>query len=479
MTSSIQPGFTSLISDMKDKFTTDGSNMITNFLEEYTANFVKGAASGKVATTLMGVASAGFAEVELPIAAIGALINEGFNYFTETDMKDDYKPGDVCLYFAGYWPVTPEEEAGMMMEFVDESFEPLGNVPKYDICVIVERLEGEKGYIVYDLAKKSNHTVLAKDLRPEEGNAISKFSVIQKIKEKFTSYVKPYLHTTKSFKVGQFVYVTSREGTQDMEGTIVSINPDSMWIKGSTGGPEFELRKEDWGKLLTSDDVEGSKPSQHGRSDFRVHQLCYYHEVPKYWRPCIIIQLKPECIIRTFNSVDPIKVDATKLLRMSSLQKTKLFKSHDYRKFIEMAMQNGFNPDIPLVTDPEMLAFEMEDDRTGTPGETTYEEDFEIIPASIETRQYGTGAPEKEAAVVVTEKPAFGPLRGGQAKTIQPPYAKAIEPGTYKLATQPEVPTPRAPLNPVTTAPAPDNSGVMLAVGAAVVVLGGILIFNK
>ena len=56
---------------------------------------------------------------------------------------------------------------------------------------------------------------------------------MKKIKEKFTAYVKPFLHTTTSFKVGQFVYVTSREGNPDMEGTIVSINPKSIWIKGN------------------------------------------------------------------------------------------------------------------------------------------------------------------------------------------------------------------------------------------------------
>jgi len=510
MTSSIQPGFSSLIGEMSDKFTSDGSNMVTKLLEEYAVKFAKGAAAGKTATTLMGVASAGLLEVELPIAAIATFIGEGFDYFSTTVMKDDYKPGDVCLYFAGYWPVTPEEEAGMMMEYVDESFEPLANVPKYDICVVVERLEGEKGYIVYDMAKKSNHTVLAKDLRPEEGNSISKFPLIQKLKEKFTAYVKPFLHATTSFKVGQFVYVTSREGDPDMEGTIVSMNSTSIWIKGSTGGDIFELKKEDWGKLLTSDEIEGKRNiSEHGRSNFRVQQLCYYHEYPKYWRPCIIIQLKPECLIRTFNSRDPIKVDATKLLRMSSVQKTKLFHSHDYRKFIEMALQNGFNQDIPLVTNPEMLAVQMEDDRTGTPGETTWEEDMlEIIPASIETRQYGSGkkgeapnlqwkdggwvsgvarqkaelvpsygpiAPQITQGVVIrSEGPGFGPSRPPRAQTTAKPYSGLTAVSNAPQLTQhPGVTTINEPIPPKT------GSGMMLAVGAAVVVLGGILIFNK
>jgi len=457
--------------------------MLTGFLEEYTAQFVKGIASGKAATTILGVASAGFAEVELPIAAIGALISEGFSYFQNSAVKDDYKPGDVCLFFSGYQPVTPEEEAMMAMEMVDESFEPLANVPKYDVCLIVERLEGEKGYVVYDLAKKMNHTVLAKDLRPEQGNTISKFPVIQQIKEKFTSYVKPFLSTSETWKQGQYVYVTSREGNPDMEGTIASTTTNSMWIKLRTG-ELIELKKEDWHKLLTSDEIEGKRNiTEHGRSNFRVQQLCYYHQFSQMWRPCIIIQLKPVCLIRTFNSREPIEVEVTKLLRMSSTQKTKLFHTHEYSKFIAMAMQNGFNPDIPLVTDPEMLAVSMEDDRTGAPGETTWEEDMEIIPASIETRQYGTIAPTPGLVTLQKEKDvgAYGPTARGRT-AVETPYSKALrEEGVYKITPRTGVPTPRSPVaTPLVRAPEKESStGVMLAVGAAVVVLGGILVFNK
>ena len=285
MSSSIQPGFSSLIGDMTDKFTTDGSNMVTDFLEEYAEQFVKGIASGKAATTVMGVASAGFAEVELPIAAIGALISEGFNYFKTTDVKDDYKPGDVCLYFSGYWPVTPAEEASLAMEMVDDSFEPLADVPKYDVCVIVERLEGEKGYIVYDLAKKSNHTVLAKDLRPEKGNSLSKFDVIKKIKAKFTSYVKPYFTPSTTWKRGQHVYLSGAEGEPDLEGNIESLLKTRMWIKLGNGDMK-EIKSDQWHRLLTSDEIDGKrKISEHGRSNFRVHQVCWYHETPQVMRP--------------------------------------------------------------------------------------------------------------------------------------------------------------------------------------------------
>ena len=51
MSSSIQPGFKSLIGEATDKFTRDGTNVITKFLEEYAVKFAKGAAAGKTATT--------------------------------------------------------------------------------------------------------------------------------------------------------------------------------------------------------------------------------------------------------------------------------------------------------------------------------------------------------------------------------------------------------------------------------------------
>ena len=457
MTSSIQPGFTSLISDMKDKFTTDGSNMITNFLEEYTANFVKGAASGKVATTLMGVASAGFAEVELPIAAIGALINEGFNYFTETDMKDDYKPGDVCLYFAGYWPVTPEEEAGMAMEMVDTSFEPLAEVPKYEVCVVVERLEGEKGYLVYDLAQQSNHTVLAKDLRPEQGNSLSKFDVIQKIKEKFTSYVKPYFTPSTSWKKGQHVYLSGAEGTPDLEGNIESINPDRMWIQLRNGDMK-KITNDQWHRLLTSDEIEGMRNiTQHGRSDLRVQQICWYHETPTVMRPCIIIQLKPKCLVRAFHIKDYFAVDPTKLIPASSRYKTQIINHPEYETFWSMVLSNPFNTKIPLVTQDKSLLY-MEDDRktAAYPAPTWQEEEEEIIPASIETRQYGTipkAVPDEEVGGTFYTPGVV--LTGGGKRQI----GEYVEPAKKQSVEK------------------KDNS-TMLIIGA-VAVLGGILLFNK
>ena len=69
------PGFNSL----KERFTVDGENLITKFLENYTKSFVKGFASSKTAGAVLGTAV--LSEVELPIAAVGALIQQGFGYF--------------------------------------------------------------------------------------------------------------------------------------------------------------------------------------------------------------------------------------------------------------------------------------------------------------------------------------------------------------------------------------------------------------
>ena len=460
MTSSIQPGFSSLIGEMSDKFTSDGSNMVTKLLEEYAVKFAKGAAAGKTATTLMGVASAGLLEVELPIAAIATLIGEGFDYFKTHVLKDDYKPGDVCLYFAGYWPVTREEEAGMMMEMVDESFEPLANVPKYDICVIVERLEGEKGYIVYDLAKKSNHTVLAKDLRPEEGNAISKFDIIKKIQAKFTSYVKPYFTKTTTWKKGQHVYLSGAEGKPDVEGNIESINTERMWIQ-LTNGDMKEITKDQWHRLLTADEIEGNKKiTEHGRSNLRVHQICWYHETPSAMRPCIVIQLKPKCLVRAFHIRDYFAVDPTKLIPVSSSYKTQIIHHHEYSKFWSMVLRNGFDPNIPIVTEDKSLLY-MKDERH-TP-EPKWEEEVEIIPASIETRQYGTIA---KSPVLETQ--------GGEQGVFQNPGVVQFTADTAGGKRQSGGFGEPAKKQAVDTK---DNS-TMLMIGA-VVVVGGLLLFNK
>ena len=470
MSSSIQPGFKSLIGEATDKFTRDGTNAITKFLEEYAVKFAKGAAAGKTATTMMGVASAGLMEIELPIAAIATLIGEGFDYFSTTLLKDDYKPGDVCLYFAGYWPVTPEEEAGMMMEYVDESFEPLANVPKYDVCVIVERLEGEKGYIVFDLAKKSNHTVLAKDLRPEDGDSLSQFDIIKKIKEKFTSYVKPYFTTATTWKQGQHVYLTGVEGEPDVEGNIQSIDSKRMWIKLDSTGDMKEIKKDQWSRLLTSDEIEGKRNiTEHGRSDFRVHQICWYHEAAAVMRPCIIVQLKPKCLIRAFHIRDPFAYEVTKLERVSSQYKTQLMHHHEYSKFWSMVLRNPFDPDIPLVTEDKSLLY-MEDDRV-KPVEMTWEE--EMIPASIETRQYGSGTGKVNLggdAVFTTP----GVVMGGAGGTQGPTAATVLHPGPSPEKRQMTVFHEPAKKQSVDKK---DNS-TMLMIGA-VVVVGGLLLINK
>ena len=430
MTSTKQPGFQSLIDE---HFQIDSSNLITGFLEKYAEQFVKGFASSKAATTIMGTAAAASAEVEIPLAAMGALISQGFDLFNKTTVKDNYKSGDVCLFFNGYWPTTPAESASLAMEMVDDSFEPLAEVARYDVCMIVERLEGEKGYTVYDLANKMNRTVQAKDLRPEQGNTLSKFDIIGQLKEKFTNYIKPSLVAKKEFKVGNYVCLRGEEGKPDQSGTIISVSSNQIFIKQRMGNI-LTVERKDWPNLLSDAEIEGKRNiTEQGRSDFRVQQICLYPE-GELVRPCIIIQLKPHCKIRTFHQPEPIQISVFELLRASSSLKDKMFKTAEYRRFIDMVAERPFDQSIPLVTeDISMLGFE--DRRRIRP--TEWHEEAEIIPASIETRQYSghpgleLETPETPAKRQSTAQVEFStPMRiPGRPMMEQLPY---LGPGVQK-----------------------------------------------
>ena len=52
-----------------EKFTVDGENILTKFLEHYTANFAKGFASTKIAGVALAGGTAVLAEIELPICS--------------------------------------------------------------------------------------------------------------------------------------------------------------------------------------------------------------------------------------------------------------------------------------------------------------------------------------------------------------------------------------------------------------------------
>ena len=128
-----------------------------------------------------------------------------------------------------------------------------------------------------------------------------------------------------------------------------------------------------------------------------------------------------------------------------------------------MIIRNGFDPDIPLVTEDRSLLY-MEDDRKRTAptprvpppaGEPQWEEEVEIIPASIETRQYGT-----IPRAVQDEETA------GEFYNPGVVYSS----GKRQVAFGGESPKRQ-------DVDKKDNSMMMML--GAVVVVGGILLFNK
>jgi len=301
---------------------------------------------------------------------------------------------------------------------------------------------------------------------------------------------------TKEFEVGNYVYLKGDEGVEDRKGTIVSVNKREIYIKPRSG-EIFTVEKKDWPRLLSNSEIEGKRNiSQEGRSDFRVQQICLYVD-GEIVRPCIIVQLKPHCKIRTFHRPEPIQVPISDLIRASSSLKNKMFKTAEYRRFIEMVLQRPFDQTIPVVTeDISMLGFE---DRRRI--EPIYHEESEIIPASIETRQY-SGFPGDESLGTPVKRQSAATMNWatpGVTKGLQLSDLAAVESGMQPMMSfhRPEegtfsrpaevVDRERLPVRftmdePVLRAPpirAPESNSMMpLAVGA-VILVGAIFMFNK
>ena len=373
-----QEGFNSIV----EKFQVDGKNMITEFLTGYATSFAKGFASTKVAGTMLSTAV--FAEIELPIMAISAFIQEGIEIFQNTVTKKDYYNGEVCLYFNGYWPVTRAEEASMMMMGVDDSFEPLAQVPRYDVCIVKRRLESGL-YEVFDLSQRVNIEVDPKNMRPEKGSEISKYDIVDQLKQKFVDYVKPVVTTEINFKIGDYVYAQAIEGSADFEGEIAHIDEEGGTILITTFDGYETVDRKNWDRLLSDIEKQGLTK---GETHYRVHQLCLFSDVG-ILRPCVIIKTEPHLMIRRFDHEIAFGVGARELVKMSSTYKKNLFKRGEYRRFIEMVRKAPFDETIPLVTkDLSQLAFK--DPRTQETPITSGEIEVNIEP-SMETRGYGSG----------------------------------------------------------------------------------------
>ena len=379
-----QEGFNSIV----EKFQVDGKNMVTEFLTHYAKSFAKSFASTKVAGTMLSTAV--LAEVELPLMAISAFIQEGIEIFQNTVTKKDYYNGEICLYQNGYWPVTREEEASMMMMGIDDSFEPLASVPRYDVCIVKRRLASGL-YEVFDLSQRVNIEVDPKDMRPEQGSEISKYDIVDQLKQKFVDYVKPILTTSINFEIGDYVYAQAIEGSSDFEGEIAHIDEEGGTILISTFDGYETIARKNWDRLLSDIEKQGLTKGE-GDAHFYVHQLCLFSDVG-ILRPCVIVQTEPRLEIRRFDHAIAFGVGARELIKMSSTYKKNLFKRPEYRKFIEQVRKTPFDQTIPLVTkDLSQLAYKDPRRRIGTPGEIS--DEIEVtVEASMETRGYEGKAP--------------------------------------------------------------------------------------
>ena len=408
-----QEGFNSIV----EKFQVDGKNIVTEFLTHYASHFATSFASTKVAGNLLSTAV--LPEIELPLMAISAFIQEGIEIFTNTVTKQDYYNGEVCLYQNGYWPITPEEEASMMMMGVDDSFEPLASVPRYDVCIVKRRLASGL-YEVFDLSQRVNIEVDPKDMRPEKGSEISKYDIVEQLKQKFVDYVKPIIKTPITFQIGDYVYAQAIEGSSDFEGEIVNINEEGGTITVQTFSGYETIARNNWDRLLSDIEKEGLTKGE-GNSHFYVHQLCMYTDVMKsaFLRPCVIVQTKPRLMIRRFDEEEAFVVEARQLVKMSGTYKKNLFKRSEYRRFIEMVRKTPFDESIPLVTkDVSQLAYKDPRRRVGTPG-FMQEDSIEVeVGPSMETRGYEGKAPvaEMEVGAAVSKHVAGGHIAVAKEK---------------------------------------------------------------
>ncbi|MBB74322.1 MAG: hypothetical protein CMJ75_07400 [Planctomycetaceae bacterium] len=463
-----------------DKFTSDGQNLVTEFLSSYAKSFVKGFTSSKLAGSALGTAV--LSEVELPIAAVGAFLSTAASLFTTEKVQTHYEIGSVAMYKNGYYPVTPEEEAMLAMSQVDDSFEPLAMVPRYDICIIRNELADGR-YEVFDLAQQDTKKVSVNDLRPEKDDNLSRFDVFTKLKKKFTDYVAPKVMNTLKYHIGDFVSMSGSEGISDFSGIIQKITNDEVIIKA--GSQLKHVLRKDWPKLLSKVDQFNLQHTVNGNSDLHVNQIMLYKQ-GKILRPCVIVQTNPKLKIRAFHVQQVFQCEPTDLVKPSDEYNTKLYATPEYRKFIDMVKTTPFDQSerMKIVEDDKSLLalpnpnefynlfHSKETPKMALTMEDAEQHEFsEVIPASIETRRYATMPPLAEGTTKGfirpqrEETPTQGDRYGKAYK--QPPTMRGRvwdnEKGEYvvKEATKSK----------------DDNS--MMYLGAAIILVGGIFFMNK
>ena len=186
----------------------------------------------------------------------------------------------------------------MMMMGIDDSFEPLASVPRYDVCIVKRRLASGL-YEVFDLSQRVNIEVDPKDMRPEQGSEISKYDIVDQLKQKFVDYVKPILTTSINFEIGDYVYAQAIEGSSDFEGEIAHIDEEGGTILISTFDGYETIARKNWDRLLSDIEKQGLTKGE-GDAHFYVHQLCLFSDVG-ILRPCVIVQTEPRLEIRRFD----------------------------------------------------------------------------------------------------------------------------------------------------------------------------------
>ena len=468
-----------------DKFTTDGQNLVTEFLTNYAKNFVKGFTSSKIAGGVIGTAV--LSEIELPIAAIGSFLSTAAALFGGSKVQTHYEIGSVAMYKNGYYPVTPEEEAMLAMSQIDDSFEPLAMVPRYDICIIRNELADGR-YQVFDLAQQDTKTVSVNDLRPEKDDKLSHFDVFTKLKKKFTDYVAPKIMQTLKYNIGDFVSMSEGEGISDFSGIIQKITSDEVLIKVGTE-LKHVLRK-DWPNLLSKVEKLNLQHNVQGNSDLRVNQIQLYKE-GKILRPCIIVQTSPKLKIRAFHVQQVFQVEPTDLVKPSHEYKTKLFRTPEYRKFIEMVKATPFDQSermkiveedksmlaLPNPNDFYNLFHSKETPKMAVTLEDSSQHEFsEIIPASIETRQYGSGPGDRGEGEGTTRGPTPNVWDSPRGSTSGEVYGTAYDAPPYMRGRVWD--SDRMEYVAINATKSSDSNSTMM-LGAAVLLIGGFFLLNK
>jgi len=328
------------------RFEIDGENVIVGFLQNYAKSFTTGLATGKVAETLL---KGSIPEISLPLAAISTLLQGGVDYFSKTVTQDKFKPGDVCIYQNGYYPETNDERYTASQMFMDTSeFEPLSQVPRYDICVVRQVVqESEDMYEVYDFAHRKIIQVHGKDMRLEpEDEPLTQWDVIQKLKNKYT-FGKPDKPENK-FQVGDFVYVRN----MGFEGVIADVQKDFIYVTNQETNVTTKIHKTKYHNLMTQGEVEATAiNTSMGRKDLRVHMVCYY-ELSGKLRPVIITRLHDnKATVRAFHLQQPFDVFQTELTKASTYFLNRITKHPEYKKNLDVVRKTPSTSEAPLVTE--------------------------------------------------------------------------------------------------------------------------------